>query len=551
MVIHNKHLQNEHNVEWGDMNMKKKNYIGIVFMILLAIYLFSACSNKILENVISNLNKEEHKASDKSPNTGSTSDKSFLTDGTSDKSFLSGVTSDISTYTGSISDIEYSFILWSFRDQVVSDFKYMLTDADKDGCNELLISAVTDERNMGRTQFIADSNYEYKLYWGFTPTGAAQGSDFCTMKGYDTILWNENYSTLDYMESHYHQWTGSRWEEIKELDGLEYDYDNTVKMDSPNLLNIKIEGDSEDIFEAVERYFDRRGGAYSLGEADLDGDKESEMVYYVLAAANDWYEGLRMKNTTDNQSFQDHRDIYMTVVIADKTSNGVVLRPVRVKYRGANIKIVKETLFISDMEYRYTDKESEYANPCLQTVLKSPGTYGDFDSQGNRTIMSMLYMPFYDICKMCTQITLFEKSPGHVTATFGKSRCRFDFIIISEDGLLGGNSPAQFVGVDSWKQLENGPTIDPLPLIGDFCMGDTIGELRTIMVPSTEWKALRFGQSSLANTNFYYRPSYENKDVYYVSIWTDGEGEDSKVCSIEFEYIVSPDAEVEKALGIK
>ncbi len=40
------------------------------------------------------------------------------------------------SYTGSISDIEYAFILWSFRDQVVSDFAYTLGDADGDGANE-------------------------------------------------------------------------------------------------------------------------------------------------------------------------------------------------------------------------------------------------------------------------------------------------------------------------------------------------------------------------------------------------------------------------------
>jgi len=93
-------------------------------------------------------------------------------------------------------------------------------------------------------------------------------------------------------------------------------------------------------------------------------------------------------------------------------------------------------------------------------------------------------------------------------------------------------------------------TIDAVPIIGDFCMGDTVGELRTLMVPSTNWKPLLCGQDFLANTNFYYRPSYENENVYFVQVWTDGESEDSKVCAIKFEQIFDLDATIKEALGL-
>jgi hypothetical protein len=371
------------------------------------------------------------------------------------------------------------------------------------------------------------------------------------MEGYDTILWNTDYSTMDYVESQYHQWTGSEWEEIKELDGISFDYENTVELDCPNVLNIGIVGDSKAIFDAIDVYFENRGGAYSAGEADLDGDGQVENVYYVLSAADDWYESLRMGNTTENQSFQDHRDIYMTVVIADKTEDGVVLRPVRVNYRGSDIENVHDTLYINDVEYVYTDIQSQFTAPCLQTALKSPGTYGEFDSQGNRTILNMINMPFYDINKMCTDIALYENDPNYVSATLGDSRCTFEFRTVTDNNSITSASPAYIVDVNSWNLVTGGMTIDEVPIIGDFCMGDTIGELRTIMVPSTEWKLLLCGQNFLANTNFYYRPSYENENVYFVQIWTDSESEDSKVCAIRFEEIIDPDDEIKEALGLQ
>ena len=454
------------------------------------------------------------------------------------------------SYSGSISDVEYAFILWSFRDQVVSDFTYTLCDADGDGENELLINAITDEDNSMHTQFIADSNDTRFHFWGYTPTGAAESSNFCMMDGYETILWNRDFSTMDYSESHYGKWTGSSWKAITALDGITFDYGNVAVFDCPNILNIGIKGDSKKIFDSADAYFENRNGADSAGQADLDSDGQAEKVYYVLSAADDWYESLNMENTTENQSFRDHRDIYMTVVIADETSDGVVVRPVRVKYRGSNIEIRENALYINDEEYLYTDTQSSYTAPCLQTALKSPGTYGDFDSQGNRTILSMLNMPFYDIDKMCTDTEFYESDRRMVSAALGESRCTFQFIILPDDESISFSSPAYMVKVDSWNQVTGGLTIDAVPIIGDFCMGDTVGELRTLMVPSTNWKPLLCGQDFLANTNFYYRPSYENENVYFVQVWTDGESEDSKVCAIKFEQIFDLDPTIKEALGL-
>jgi hypothetical protein len=163
----------------------------------------------------------------------------------------------------------------------------------------------------------------------------------------------------------------------------------------------------------------------------------------------------------------------------------------------------------------------------------------------------MINMPFYDISKMCIDIVLYEDDPNYVTATLGDSRCTFEFRTVTDNNLLTSASPAYIVDVNSWNLVTGGMTIDDVPIIGDFCMGDTIGELRTIMVPSTKWKLLLCGQSFLANTNFYYRPSYENENVYFVQIWTDGESEDSKVCAIRFEEIIDPDDEIKKALGLQ
>ncbi len=459
--------------------------------------------------------------------------------------------SDIGSYTGNISDLEYAFILWSFRDQVVSDLTYTLYDADGDGANELLINAITDEDNGMHTQFLADSNDTQYHFWGYTPTGAAESSSYCNMEGYDTILWNRDFSTLDYVESHYNQWTGRDWEEIAALDGVSFDYKNAAAFDCPNVLNIEMAGEPEAIFSAIDAYFEKRAGAFHAGEADLDDDGNTENVYYVLSAADDWYESLRMENTTETQSFLDHRDIYMTVVIADKTENGAVLRPVRVKYRGNDVALNDNTLYINNEEYIYTDTQSTYSSSCLQTALKSPGTYGDFDSQGNRTILSMVKMPFYDINKMCTDTTLYENDPKMAAAMLGDSRCTFEFMTVSDSGSLTNAAPAYMVEVASWNLVTDGMTIDPLPIIGDFHMGDPIAQLRAIMVPSTEWKPLLCGQDFLANTNFYYRPSCENEDVYFVQVWTDGESENSKVCAIRFEYALDLDSAAKEALGLQ
>ena len=152
---------------------------------------------------------------------------------------------------------------------------------------------------------------------------------------------------------------------------------------------------------------------------------------------------------------------------------------------------------------------------------------------------------------MCTDITLYEKDSSFVTAMFGNSRCNFEFLIVTDNNSLSSASPAYSVQVMSWNLVTGGMTIDNIPVIGDFCMGDSIGELKTIMIPSTEWKPLLFGQDFLANTNFYYRPSYENENVYFVEVWTDGEGEDSKVCGIRFEEIIYPDDETKEVLGLQ
>lgn len=473
--------------------------------------------------------------------------------GAEDASSASGAFLDNSTIscTGSISDVEYAFILWSFRDQVVNDLAYTLCDADSDGGNELLINAITDEDNGMHTQFIADSNDSSYHFWGFTPTGAAQGSSFCTMDGYNTVLWNNYFSTIDFDESHYCQWTGSSWEETAALDGIEFDYENAAVFDCPNVLNIEIKGDPTVIFDATDSYFENRSGANSAGEADLDGDSQAEKVYYVCSAANSWYESLYLENTTENQSFKDHRDIYMTVVIADETQDGAVLRPVRVNYRGSDIEIIDEVLYINGEEYVYSDTDSTYTAPCLQTAMMSPGTYAEFDSQGNRTVLSMLNMPFYDISKMCSDIAFYESAPKQVSAMLGDSRCSFDFIILPDCKSITAASTAYMVEVASWNLVTGGMTIDGIPLIGDFCMGDTIGELRAIMVPSTKWKPLLCGQDFLANTNFYYRPSCENEDVYFVNVWTDGESEDSKVCAIRFEAVYDLDPAAAEALGLE
>jgi hypothetical protein len=203
-----------------------------------------------------------------------------------------------------------------------------------------------------------------------------------------------------------------------------------------------------------------------------------------------------MENTTDNQSFQDHRDIYMTVVIADETADGAVLRPVRVKYRGSDIEITGDILYINGEEYTYNDTENTYTAPCLQTAMMSPGTYGDFDSRGNRTVLSMLYMPFYDISKMCTDMALYENDPNMASAMLGESRCSFEFVLLPDYSSIAPGSPASMVEVAGWNLVTDGMTVDTVPIVGDFRMGDTIGALRTIMVPSTEWKPLLCGQDS-------------------------------------------------------
>ena len=455
------------------------------------------------------------------------------------------------SYMGNISDIEYAFILCSFRDQVISDLTYTCSDVDSDGDNELLINAITDEKNGMHTQFLADAN-EKSLYnyWGYTPTGAAESSNYCTMDGYDTILWNTDFSTTDFDESKYYKWTGNDWEEIKELDNIAFDYKNAAAFDSPDVLNIEISGDSKTILSEVNTYFEERDGAFSVGAADLDSDGQKENVYYVLRAATDWYEKLVMGNTTENQSFQDHQDPYMTVVVADETEDGVVLRPVRVHYRGTDIKIEQNKLYIDDTAYIYSDRQSQYSNPCLQTEMNSPGTYGSFDSLGNRTISGMLQMPFYDVSKMCTNISLYENDPAYVTAALRDSRCTFEFMPVTDSGSLSAAAPAYIVEVQSWNLEKDKMAIDEVPLTGDFSMGDTIGELRTIMVPSTEWSPLLCGQDFLAHTSFYYRPSYENTDVYYVKVWTDSEGENSKVCGIRFEECFEFDNTTKTALGL-
>jgi len=453
-------------------------------------------------------------------------------------------------FKGNISDIEYAFLLWSFRDQVVSKLSYTLNDTDGDKANELLINVVTDEKIGMPTQFIADSNDTRFHFQGYTPTGAAASSNFCTMKGYDTILWNTDFATIDFEESKYYRWAGSDWKEVKELEGITYDYKKTAKFNSPNLLNIEVTGDQESIMDSVDTYFKNRNNAHEAGESDLDGDGQIEKVYYVFKAGDDWYNSLRMRNTTDNQSFQDHQDIYMTVIIADKNANGVVLRPVRVAYRGSKIEILQNSLFINNVKYNYSDRKNEYNNPCLQTALKSPGTYGGFNSKGERTILSMLNMPYYDVEKMCHNVTFYEKDPLYVTASIGKSRCTFEFMSVSDNRKLTAGSPAHKVHVDGWNQEVGGMTIDRLPIIGDFRMGDSIGKLKNIMIPSTQWTPLLFGQDFLARTSFYYRPSYENENVYFVQIWTDGEGMNSKVCSIHFDQAYDLDSKTKKALGL-
>ncbi|MPM72808.1 hypothetical protein SDC9_119784 [bioreactor metagenome] len=136
---------------------------------------------------------------------------------------------------------------------------------------------------------------------------------------------------------------------------------------------------------------------------------------------------------------------------------------------------------------------------------------------------------------MCTNITLYESDPTYVSAKLQNSRCTFEFMPVTDNGSLSAAAPAYEVEVQSWNLVTDGMTIDDIPIIGDFSMGGPISELRLIMVPSTEWCPLLCGQDFLAHTSFYYRPSYENENVYYVQVWTDGEGENSKVCGIRFE----------------
>jgi hypothetical protein len=58
-----------------------------------------------------------------------------------------------------------------------------------------------------------------------------------------------------------------------------FDYQNTATLDCPNVLNIGIKGDPKAIFDAVNVYFENRSGSDYAGEADLDGDGQSEKVF--------------------------------------------------------------------------------------------------------------------------------------------------------------------------------------------------------------------------------------------------------------------------------
>jgi len=530
----------------GEEGMRVK--ITIIFMLLITMILLAGCSKKGTEISNPGIVNQDNSQKDAQKESTEEVQKATMNDKQEDQKIDKINSKDL--FKGNISDIEYAFLLWNFRDQVVSDLTYTLHDADGDKRNELLINVITDKEIGMHTQFIADSNDTLFHFQGYTPTGAAASSNFCTIKGYDTILWNTEFATKDVEESKYHQWTGSDWKEVKELDGISYDYKKTAKFNSPNLLNIELIGDQKSIMDSVDAYFKNRNNAHVAGESDLDGDGQIEKVYYVFKAGDDWYNCLRMKNTTENQSFRDHQDIYMTVIIADNTANGVVLRPVRVSYRGSKIEILQNSLFINGEKYKYTDKKSEFNNPCLQTALKSPGTYGGYDSKGNRTILSMLNMPYYDVEKMCQDVTFYEKDPLYISASIGKSRCTFEFMSVTDNKKLTAGSTAYKVHVDGWNQEGGGISIDRMPIIGDFGMGDSIGKLKSIMVPSTQWTPLLFGQDFLAHTSFYYRPSYENENVYFVQIWTDGEGKNSKVCAIHFDQAYDLDSKTKKVLGL-
>ncbi len=450
-----------------------------------------------------------------------------------------------------IESIEYSFVLSSLRSQGAEDIGYKVTDGDGDCYDELFLEAITDGDYPMHTQFIADADGSNSQFWGYAPTGAAESSNFCTMDGYDTVLWNDDFSTIGYSESHYKCWIGTGWEEITELDGVAFDYDNKVDFDNPDLLNIEIQGEPMSIFAATKSYFKGREGAIDVGSADLDNDGMIECVYCVKGAGNRWFDKLEMENTTENQCTDGYHDDNLTVVIVDETIDGVVLRPVLISYSGLNIKIIENTLSINDVCFNYFDTDNTNDRPSLTSTSSIFGSNSKFNSLGERTILGMIGASYSDVRNLCTNINFSYSDPESATAEINGSQCRFYFNNYSNRNAITSDSIVRDIEVNSWGFVNGEMAIDPTPVIGDFSMGDAISELRKLMVSSGEWSPLLYGQDIIASTSFYYRPSDENGHVYQVIVMADGETLDSRVCGIRLEQMDVADLEAKskKALG--
>lgn len=217
-------------------------------------------------------------------------------------------------------------------------------DCDLDGELELL-AMVEDEYGQVSCVIFESGSMAATAY---TRTGAAQDIDFKLDPSTGCVIFHEGYYTVGTHTEGFYAWDGAKWSQFGDIgysDGqfqeatlhgrsvseeaflqMREQLASIASLSAPDLLNIAVEGDADQIIEAYTALAKTRDGYVDCARGDLDGDGVEECAFVYNALTKPWIEGMAFDNEGGSTI-----DVYAAgcradVVIADPAENGVVFR---------------------------------------------------------------------------------------------------------------------------------------------------------------------------------------------------------------------------------
>lgn len=330
--------------------------------------------------------------------------------------------------SGGLEKLEYAIVLAALQDMDLLSLSWTLNDADGDGNQELLMTAL-DPESFRESQLVLDA--DAMVFDSHTALGAYQLSEFvCTDDQSGWVLSHGGASAMNGGQFYY-RWDGGSWllyngiewsvEEEEDgslvrnetlytdgevtdegsfpFDGFDYQlpfdepYWEYPVWDDPDLSDFRIDGKTGELMAVVHDYLLQRQGFLKWEKADIDGDGDDDRLYALVQAGEmwfDWAQGLK----SGSEQWLNFQDTAVTLVAMEQTPDGVRLRTVRLDMShltleqlmnlDKNWSLDGETLTIGGETYIYQSEGPLYLTEAEQRAQETADTssFGGFTIEG-------------------------------------------------------------------------------------------------------------------------------------------------------------------------